>query len=91
MFRNNFRGPLGWTGTINNSPFQYCSRGFLKFLSNSNRRVTLRTTTIDSTLWVYSEVEDLIVMADEAFKAWARIRTDPMAGNYLLAMLLKKR
>ena len=41
--------------------------------------------------WEVSEVEDLIVMANDAFSAWASIRIDPMAGNYLLAMLLKKR
>jgi hypothetical protein len=41
--------------------------------------------------WNTSEVEDLLYLALEAFNDWAAIRTDTMAGNYLLAMLLKKR
>ena len=41
--------------------------------------------------WTIVEVQALLTTAESAFNNWLSIRTDPMAGNYLLAMLLGKR
>lgn len=41
--------------------------------------------------WKKVEVEELLLLVHVAFRNWDSIRTDPMAGSYLLAMLLKKR
>jgi len=40
--------------------------------------------------WTATDVEGILKIAHLAFQYWASIRTDPMAGNYLLAMLLSK-
>ncbi len=40
--------------------------------------------------WSDWEVRDVIGKARAAFQSWQSIRTDPMASNYLLAMLLPK-
>ena len=40
--------------------------------------------------WSAIEVQNLLKTAQSAFDDWHSIRTDPMAGNYLLAMLLSK-
>jgi uncharacterized protein (UPF0332 family) len=40
--------------------------------------------------WSLSEVQALLRIAADAFVDWESIRTHPMAGNYLLAMLLPK-
>jgi uncharacterized protein (UPF0332 family) len=40
--------------------------------------------------WTVTDVEEILKMARLAFQNWDSIRTDPMAGNYLLAMLLTK-
>lgn len=40
--------------------------------------------------WSESEVQAVIARVRAAFDDWQSIRTDPMAGNYLLAMLLPK-
>jgi hypothetical protein len=40
--------------------------------------------------WTATDVEGVLKIAHLAFRQWASIRTDPMAGNYLLAMLLTK-
>ena len=40
--------------------------------------------------WTVTEVEATLNTARSAFQQWDSIRTDPMAGNYLLAMLLNK-
>ena len=40
--------------------------------------------------WTAIEVQALLETAQSAFDAWLSVRTDPMAGNYLLAMLLGK-
>ena len=40
--------------------------------------------------WTSVEVETLLNAAQLALDNWFSIRTDPMAGNYLLAMLLGK-
>ena len=40
--------------------------------------------------WSATEVQTLLKSAQAAFDAWLTVRTDPMAGNYLLAMLLGK-
>ena len=40
--------------------------------------------------WSATEVHATLNTARSAFHHWQSIRTDPMAGNYLLAMLLKK-
>jgi len=40
--------------------------------------------------WTATDVEGILKIAHLAFQHWASIRTDPMAGNYLLAMLLSK-
>lgn len=40
--------------------------------------------------WTLTEVEDILKATRSAFRDWDSIRTDPMAGNYLLAMLLSK-
>jgi uncharacterized protein (UPF0332 family) len=40
--------------------------------------------------WSTNEVEALLDSTRSAFRDWESIRTDPMAGNYLLMMLLPK-
>ncbi len=40
--------------------------------------------------WTAKEVQTLLDTAAAAFQDWSSIRLDPMAGNYLLAMLLGK-
>jgi hypothetical protein len=40
--------------------------------------------------WTVTDVEGILKIANLAFQHWASIRTDPMAGNYLLALLLTK-
>ncbi len=40
--------------------------------------------------WTATDVEATLEIARSAFRHWSSIRTDPMAGNYLLAMLLNK-
>jgi uncharacterized protein (UPF0332 family) len=40
--------------------------------------------------WSATEVEAVLNTATGAFQHWQSIRSDPMAGNYLLAMLLRK-
>ena len=40
--------------------------------------------------WTAIEVQDILKVAQSAFDDWLSVRTDPMAGNYLLAMLLGK-
>ena len=40
--------------------------------------------------WLATEIQDILKTAQSAFDDWLSIRTDPMAGNYLLAMLLGK-
>jgi hypothetical protein len=40
--------------------------------------------------WTATDVEALLAAAQLAFQNWDSIRTDPMAGNYLLMMLLGK-
>ena len=40
--------------------------------------------------WSPTEVQATLNTARSAFQRWQSIRTDPMAGNYLLAMLLNK-
>ena len=40
--------------------------------------------------WTVTEVQAALDTARSAFQQWQSIRTDPMAGNYLLAMLLNK-
>ena len=40
--------------------------------------------------WSATDVEETLNITRSAFQNWQSIRTDPMAGNYLLAMLLSK-
>jgi len=40
--------------------------------------------------WSPKQVQDVLDTAQAAFQDWQSIHTDPMAGNYLLAMLLKE-
>jgi uncharacterized protein (UPF0332 family) len=40
--------------------------------------------------WTFKEVETLLSTAARAFRNWLSVRTHPMAGNYLLSMLLGK-
>jgi uncharacterized protein (UPF0332 family) len=40
--------------------------------------------------WSLSDVELTLNKARSAFQSWESVSTDPMAGNYLLAMLLSK-
>lgn len=40
--------------------------------------------------WSVTEVEETLNIVHSAFQDWRSIRTTPMAGNYLLAMLLSK-
>jgi hypothetical protein len=40
--------------------------------------------------WTLTEVQAALDTARSAFQQWQSIRTDPMAGNYLLAMLVSK-
>ena len=37
-------------------------------------------------MWARKDVEDTLRMADEAFKAWKRIRKDKVAQEHLLKM-----
>lgn len=38
--------------------------------------------------WTLTDVQDLLNTATDEFAYWLDIRTHPMAGNYLLSMLL---
>ena len=40
--------------------------------------------------WSPSDVREIVSRAEEACQAWHLTREDPMAGNYLIAMLLGK-
>lgn len=40
--------------------------------------------------WTFSEVQRVIGLAQSAFQNWGAVRTHPVAGDYLLAMLLNK-
>jgi hypothetical protein len=40
--------------------------------------------------WTALEVHEMLDMARSVFRDWHSINTDPMAGNYLLAMLVSK-
>lgn len=40
--------------------------------------------------WSLTEVQAILNTAQTAFQDWQSIRADDMAGNYLLAMLLRK-
>jgi uncharacterized protein (UPF0332 family) len=40
--------------------------------------------------WSATDVKEALNTTRSAFQNWQSIRTDPMAGNYLLAMLLNK-
>jgi hypothetical protein len=40
--------------------------------------------------WSAKDVEATLELVSTAFQNWQSIRNDPMAGNYLLAMLVKK-
>ena len=40
--------------------------------------------------WIVTEVQATLKTAQTAFQDWQSIRADPMAGNYLFAMLLRK-
>jgi hypothetical protein len=40
--------------------------------------------------WTVTDVQQTLNTARSAFQHWYSIRADPMAGNYLLAMLLNK-
>jgi len=40
--------------------------------------------------WSLTEVQEILSTAQTAFQDWRSIQMDQMAGNYLLAMLLKK-
>jgi len=40
--------------------------------------------------WNVTQVQEVLESVEVAFVLWGTIRTDPMAGNYLLAMILSK-
>ena len=40
--------------------------------------------------WSATEVQRILGIAHSALQNWQSVRTDPMAGNYLLMMLLYK-
>jgi uncharacterized protein (UPF0332 family) len=40
--------------------------------------------------WTAMDVREILETARSAFRQWQSISTDPMAGNYLLAMLVSK-
>jgi hypothetical protein len=40
--------------------------------------------------WSLTEVQAILNTAVAAFRSWQSVRTDPMAGNYLMLMLLQK-
>lgn len=46
----------------------------------------------NSEMWTAQDADAMkeILLAGQAFQAWESIRTDPMAGNYLVAVLLGK-
>lgn len=41
-------------------------------------------------IWTTTDVQQILDITESAFQDWSSIRTDPMAGNYLLSMLLGK-
>jgi hypothetical protein len=41
--------------------------------------------------WTVDEVRKIVAVATGAFNDWRSVRTDPIAGDYLLSMLLCKR
>jgi hypothetical protein len=40
--------------------------------------------------WALNEVREVLDTARQAFQEWPSIRTDPIAGNYLLTMFLPR-
>ncbi len=44
----------------------------------------------NSRAWSQTDALEVLKLAHEAFKSWDQVREDPMAGNYLIAMLLGK-
>jgi hypothetical protein len=40
--------------------------------------------------WTVRDVQEILEITRSAFQHWSSISADPMAGNYLLAMLLSK-
>jgi len=40
--------------------------------------------------WNVTQVQEVLESVEVAFVLWGTIRTDSMAGNYLLAMILSK-
>ena len=44
----------------------------------------------NSEQWSLTEAQAILNKARSALQDWQSIRTDPMAGNYLLTMLLNK-
>jgi hypothetical protein len=85
-----FRSPrwLDWHGTSRMVPpgLQRVARSFVNLQQqrhsadyNNYRR------------WTFSEVLDVIDDTEAAFQDWSSVRMDPVAGDYLLSMLLGKR
>jgi uncharacterized protein (UPF0332 family) len=79
---------LDWHGNQQQVPpeLQYVARVFVDLQED---RLTADYDNHER--WSLTEVQEALVAARAAFEKWRSVRSDPMAGNYLLAMLLKQR
>jgi hypothetical protein len=72
-----------------NSSYRWPSRGSRgAFVDLQDERHTADYDNHEQ--WSPTDVQRTLGTARSAFQNWQSIRTDPMAGNYLLMMLLQK-
>jgi hypothetical protein len=78
---------LDWHGVQQNVPsdLQAVARAFVDL--QEERHVADYS---NNKLWSATEVQTLLNTTRSAFQAWQSVRAHPMAGNYLLLLLLKK-
>jgi len=84
-----FRGPqwMDWHGTSQTVP-PALRRVARSFIDLQEDRLTADYNNYEQ--WTVTEVQDILNKATLAFQDWLSVRTDAMAGNYLLSMLLGK-
>src|SRR4051812_48972753 len=76
-----------WHGTTQSVPLnlQSVARAFIELQQERHDADYNNHET-----WSLTDVQTLLNTAESAFRNWLSIRTHPMAGNYLLSMLLGK-
>jgi uncharacterized protein (UPF0332 family) len=94
-------GPMYHTSTQFSTPFWRDWHGLQRAVPPALQRVAKAFVNLrderqaadydNHQQWAISDAEEVLNIAKSAFQDWDSVRTDPMAGNYLLAMLLGKR